>query len=61
MLSPEPKPFEPRCWPLIVEVASRCIARLRRPEQGAVLHAATKQRNADVAAQVIARTHGRDR
>ncbi len=56
-----PPPADRHRWARIVEVATRCVARVRRPEHGAVLHAATKQRNADVAAQVIARTHGRDR
>lgn len=56
-----PPPSDPARWAACLEIATRCVARVRRPAYGAELYAATVQRDADTTAQVIARNHGRDR
>lgn len=58
MVTPAPKPFMPTCWPRILAVATRCVARRSGPAAAAVVRAGERQRRVDVAAQVEARTHG---
>ena len=50
-----PAPFAPSLTRRIAEVATRCLARLARPERGAEVHRRRAQQRADAAAQAAAR------
>lgn len=55
MVTPPPVPFAPVLTTRIAEVATRCLARLARPERRALVRGAEQQRRVDVAAQAAAR------
>lgn len=54
-MTPPPLPFAPTLTLRIAEVATRCLARLARPERRAEVRAGEQQRRVDAAAQAAAR------
>lgn len=55
MVTPPPRPFAPVLTARIAEVATRCLARLARPERRARVRTGEQQRRVDVAALAAAR------